>query len=83
LREAVAAAYYGRIDHLFVAVGVQQWGNFDPQANELQIHSENEPGDEDLLNAAAIQTVLNGGTVYALEPQAVPEQAPLAAVFRY
>lgn len=83
LKEAVAAAYYGRVDRLFVAVGIQKWGNFDSQANELEIHSENEPGDEDLLNAAAIQTVLNGGTVYALEPQEIPEHAPLAAVFRY
>jgi hypothetical protein len=53
-------------------VGVQKWGNFDPQANELEIHSDNEPGDEDLLNAA-VQTVLNGGIVYALEPQEIPE----------
>lgn len=83
LKEAVAAAFYGRVDQLFVAVGVQKWGNFDPQANELEVHSDSEPGDEDLLNAAAVQTVLNGGTVYALEPQEIPEQAPLAAVFRY
>lgn len=83
LKEAVAAAYYGRVDQLFVAVGVQQWGSFDPQANELQIHAEAEPGDEDLLNVAAVQTLLNGGTVYAVDPEAVPDEAPIAAVFRY
>lgn len=83
LQETVAAAYYGRVDQLFVAVGVQEWGNFDPQANELQVHATAEPGDEDLLNVAAMQTLLNGGTVYAVEPDAVPENAPLAAVFRY
>jgi hypothetical protein len=26
---------------------------------------------------------LNGGTVYAVEPEKVPDDAPLAAVFRY
>jgi hypothetical protein len=26
---------------------------------------------------------LNGGTVYAVEPEKVPDQALLAAVFRY
>jgi hypothetical protein len=83
LKEVVAGAYYGRVDQLFVAVGIQQWGNFDTQANELQMHAEPEPGDEDLLNAAAAQTVLNGGTVYAVTPDEVPEQAPVAAVFRY
>lgn len=83
LKEAVAGAYYGRVDELFVAIGTQKWGKFDPQANELYVHDENEPGDEDLLNAAAVQTVLNGGTVYAMQPDQVPEQSPVAAVFRY
>lgn len=83
VKESVAAAYYGRIEQLFVAVGLQQWGSFDPQANAVILHPEAEPGDEDLLNSAAIQTLLNGGTVYAVEPEDVPDAAPLAAVFRY
>ena len=83
LQEAVSAAYYGRVDQLFVAVGLQQWGHFDPQNNQVQIHNEPEPGDEDLLNSAAVQTILNGGTVYAVEPGSVPDDAPLAAIFRY
>ncbi|MDX2243921.1 MAG: hypothetical protein NW224_24865 [Leptolyngbyaceae cyanobacterium bins.302] len=50
---------------------------------ELEIHNDAQPGDEDLLNAAAIQTLFHGGTVYAVEPQNVPDDAPVAAVFRY
>ncbi|HAG85090.1 MAG TPA: hypothetical protein DCL61_29060 [Cyanobacteria bacterium UBA12227] len=83
IKEAVSAAYYGRIEELFVAVGVQQWGSFNPDTNTIDLHAEAEPGDEDLLNSAAIQTILNGGTVYAVEPDQVPDEAPLAAVFRY
>ena len=83
LEETVPAAYYGRVEQLFVAVGVQQWGKFDPDANQIQVHNDAQPGDEDLLDSAAIQTLLNGGTVYAVEPDQVPEEAPLAAVFRY
>lgn len=83
LEETVPAAYYGRVEQLFVAVGVQQWGKFDPDANQIQVHTDAQPGDEDLLDSAAIQTLLNGGTVYAVEPDQVPEEAPLAAVFRY
>jgi hypothetical protein len=83
LQETIPATYYGRVEQLLVAVGVQQWGSFDPQAMALQLHAEAEPGDEDLLNAAAIQTLLNGGQVYAMEPDKVPDAAPLAAVFRY
>lgn len=83
IKETVPAAYYGRIEQLFVAVGVHQWGNFDPQSNIIQLHSEPETGDEDLLDSAAVQTILNGGTVYAVEPEQVPDRASLAAVFRY
>lgn len=83
VKEVVPAACYGRVEELFVAVGVQQWGLFDPQSNELEVHTDTQPGDEDLLNVAAIQTLLNGGKVYAVEPDKVPDAAPLAAVFRY
>ncbi|MGG6293352.1 hypothetical protein ACQ4M4_02920 [Leptolyngbya sp. AN02str] len=83
LEDVVSAAYYGRVEQLFVAVGEQKWGKFDPATNELQLHADAEPGDEDLLNAAAIQTLLNSGTVYALEPGQVPDDAPVAAIFRY
>ena len=83
IKEAVPAAYFGRVDQLFVAVGVQKWGSFNPETSTIDLHPEAQPGDEDLLNAAAIQTLLNGGTVYAVEPEKVPDEAPLAAVFRY
>ncbi len=52
-------------------------------ADEIQIHSEPQPGDEDLLDAAAIQTLMHGGVVYAVEPQKMPDEAAIAAVFRY
>jgi Bacterial archaeo-eukaryotic release factor family 3 len=81
--EVIRAAYYGRVEQLFVAVGQQKWGSFDPQTDSLQFHAEAEPGDEDLLDAAAIQTLFNSGTVYAVEPEQVPHQAPVAAIFRY
>jgi hypothetical protein len=81
--EILPGAYDGRIDTLFAAVGTQQWGFFDPKTRRLHLHSEPEPGDEDLLDLAAVHTYLNGGTVYALKPEEMPDQAPLAAVFRY
>jgi len=83
IETVVPAAYHGRIEILFVALGVQRWGIFDPERNKVQLHREAEPGGEDLLDFAAVQTLLNGGTVYAVEPEKVPDEAPLAAVFRY
>jgi hypothetical protein len=49
----------------------------------FQLRDEPQPGDEDLLDSAAVHTFLNGGTVYAVEPVEVPDEATLAAVFRY
>jgi len=83
VKEAVTAACQGRVDVLFVAVGVQIWGHFDPDANAVHVHESPEPGDEDLLDLAAIQVLIKGGTVYAVAPEQVPEHAALAAVFRY
>lgn len=83
IRQIVPAAYYRKVDTLFVAVGRQQWGLFDPGANSIELHAERQPGDEDLLDAAAVQTLLYGGLVYAVEPAEVPGDGPLAAIYRY
>ena len=83
VRKIVPAAYHGRVELLIVAVGVQQWGTFDPVRNVVQLHREAQPGDADLLDFAAIQTYMQGGDVYAVKPNHVPDDAPLAAVFRY
>ena len=83
LAAIVPAAYDGRIDTLFVALDQQQWGTYDPATRQIRTVQEGEETSEDLLNVAAIQTFLNSGTVYAVEPDAVPGQGPVAAVFRY
>jgi hypothetical protein len=83
VKEAVSAAHQGRVDELFVAVGVQVWGHFEPEQDRVHLHEPPEPGDEDLLDLAAIQSLIKGGTVYAVLPEEVPDQAPLAAVLRY
>ncbi|MBU1206287.1 MAG: hypothetical protein KKH04_05080 [Proteobacteria bacterium] len=83
LKAIVEGAYDGRIEILIVAVGIQQWGFFDLKTRMVHLHQEPELGDEDLLDFAAVQTYLNGGTVYALKPEEMPDEAPVAAVFRY
>jgi hypothetical protein len=82
-KEIVAAAYQGRVELLFVAVGRQEWGLYDAERHELQHFPEPQAGAEDLLDAAAIQTLLKGGEVFSVEPEAVPDGPPMAAVFRY
>ncbi|HEV2583001.1 MAG TPA: hypothetical protein VGT44_19230 [Ktedonobacteraceae bacterium] len=81
--EALPAASYGRIESLFVALDQEQWGRFDPATNTLTLHTEAESGDIDLLDVAAIQTLLHGGKVYAVERREMPGDSLVAAVFRY
>ena len=83
LVEIVPAAYHGRVGILFVALGLQQWGAYDPETNRVQLHQEVEPGDQDLIDLAAVQVLLHGGSVYAVEVEQMPVEASLAAVFRY
>ncbi|MEO8596508.1 MAG: hypothetical protein ABI759_24530 [Candidatus Solibacter sp.] len=83
LAEILPAARQGRIEALFVAVGVQLWGRFDPSTNETAVVDHPAPESQDLLNLAATSTYLARGSVYALPPDQVPGEGPLAAVFRY
>jgi len=83
VREVVLASHDGRVETLFAALGCHQWGTFDPQRREIQLHDQAAPGDEDLLDLAAIRALLNGGAVCAFEPKRMPTDAPIAAVFRY
>jgi hypothetical protein len=83
LPEILPAAAQGRIYYLFVAAGAEKWGKFDPEQNVVAVHESAEKGDVELLNLAVIQTILHGGTVYALDPSGMPDGALIAALFRY
>jgi hypothetical protein len=84
LEKIVPAAYYGQVETLFVAAGMQQWGVFNPDTSEIKIHDQMKTGDEHLLDLAAVQTYLKGGTVYIMEPDKVPGRtSAAAAVLRY
>ncbi|MGQ4645777.1 hypothetical protein [Lyngbya aestuarii] len=68
---------------MFVTLGKQHWGSFDPQSVSVQLHEQKQAGDEDLLDLAAIYTFLNGGNVFSVEPAQVPAKVTAAAVLRY
>ena len=83
LREVLPAAHYSRVDALFVSLGRQAWGRFDPADNSVVAHDQPQPEDEDLYDLAAVQTYLNGGNVFAVTPDKMPTADPMAALFRY
>lgn len=84
--EILPAAHDGRIDTLFVARGVRLWGAYDPRKREVRLQEDQEAqhkGGEDLLDLAAIHAFQNGGQVYAVPQQEVPDGQAMAALFRY
>jgi hypothetical protein len=83
LKEIVLAACDGRVESLFVAVGAHRWGRIEPKSRRVDINEDYVEGDEDLLDAAAIQSFIHESTVYAVEPVEVPGGGPIAAVYRY
>ncbi len=83
IKEIVIAAYSNRVESLFVADDLHQWGTFNSETNTVNIDQEQKPDNEDLFDLAAVQTIINGGTVYVVEPDKAPDNSPLTAVFRY
>lgn len=81
--QIIQAAFNGRIETLFVALGQRLWGRFDPETGTVDLHQEKGGGDGDLLNIAIIQTMMNGGAVYAVPLEEMPSRNILAAVYRY
>ncbi len=83
LKDVLPASYDSRVQTLFVPLRQHRWGHYDPEARLVALHDH--PGTEsyDLYDLAAIHTLLNGGTVYAVEPQEVPGEGEVAAVYRF
>jgi Bacterial archaeo-eukaryotic release factor family 3 len=83
LEAILSAVADGRVDRLFVAVGRQVWGRFDPAAGRVHVAETQSPQDQDLLNEAALGAVTRGAKLHPLSLDRMPRGAVIAAVFRY
>ncbi len=83
LSKIVEAAYYGKIESLFVPVDEHSWGWFDTERDTVHHSTEPKNGEHDLINMAAIKTLTQSGNVYALNKEDMPNGSSIAAIFRY
>ncbi|GIW72460.1 MAG: hypothetical protein KatS3mg102_2002 [Planctomycetota bacterium] len=85
LREVLQAAYEGRVDTLLVAAERDVWGQcrYAGGQLELETHAERQPGDEDLLDVAAQETLLRRGRVFVVPEAELGGRHPVAAILRY
>jgi hypothetical protein len=81
--DVIPAAYYGQAGRLFVQKDAHIWGRFDAQSQLLEVHDERQAGDDDLVNEAVMQVLLNGGYVHILSKERMPGETVIAALFRY
>lgn len=81
LEEIIAAGHEGRVDAVVVAEDEVLWGRFD--AGVVHTHGRPGPGEEDLLNQAAIAALRTGGRAFALPRERLPRQVPAAALLRF
>jgi hypothetical protein len=79
----LVASRDGRIQHLFVPLNGIKWGLFNEVSGEVRFDETQKTDSEDLFERAAIQTIVKGGTVYAVPPTEMPGRHPIAAVLRY
>lgn len=82
LEDIVSAAYFSRVDQLFIRDNVFQSGQFDPVENRVLLTPEDNK-DYDLYNYAAIKTISNGGQVYVLEQENMPDKEDIIAFYRF
>jgi hypothetical protein len=71
------AAAQGRVRCLFVAQGARA------PASPAQAEDDGLYPGEDLLNAAAVETLRTGGEVFTIPGDRLPGEVPIAAVLRY
>jgi hypothetical protein len=66
-----------------VASDEQRWGRYDSDTGQLDLHSQSQPGDSELLNLGTIYTMLNSGDIYVSNREDVPDSEPIAAILRF
>ena len=82
LEDVVSAAYFSRVEQLLIKNRASQYGSFNPEENRVYL---TEQGNEqyDLYNFAAIKTISNGGQVYILDEEKMPDGENIIAFYRF
>jgi hypothetical protein len=83
IEEIAREAARGRVDTLLYRRDGEAWGRITDGAEAVEIHGGRRMGDEDAVDFAAVQTLLNGGKVHVLDADEMPADAVAVAIYRY
>jgi len=79
LNAILRAAVEGRVASLYLDESAQMHGVFEGAKRGGRWNY----GEEDLLNVAAVETILRGGAAFSLPAGRIPDGEPAAAILRY
>lgn len=82
VEQVVIAAADGRVDTLFVREGAHVEGTFDAESHSVRL-GNGRADTTDLIDRAATDAFLSGGTVYRLPRERMPAECDAAAILRY
>ena len=83
LDAVLPAAHHGRVETLFVDRRAVELGAYDPAKQIISYGGVAGAPVEDLLDRAAVESLLRGAAVYAVPREQMPDDNDIAAVFRY
>ena len=83
VEQAVVAAAAGQVASVFVPADREYWGRYRPGHRLLEERDTREPGDHDLADVAATETLRHGGLAFVVPASDIPGGGTVAATFRY
>ncbi len=76
------AAEEGRVEMLLVSLDAELFARHDMESGRVDLHTQYQEGDVDVLDEAVVRTILTGGEVFGIEADEMPVNFPLAALLR-
>ena len=83
VKDIVVAAHDGRVYLLLVSDSTDLTGRFEEETHQVKVRQDGVPEEEDLLNDAAVQTILHSGQVLVAPNRQMPSGAAMAALLRF
>jgi hypothetical protein len=83
VEQAVIAAAAGQVASIFVPADREYWGRYRPGHRVLEEHDTRGPGDHDLADVAAAETLRHGGLAFVVPESDIPGGGTAAATLRY
>ena len=80
---AVIAAAAGQVASVFVPADREYWGRYRPGHRVLEKRETRDPGDHDLADVVATETLRHGGVAYVVPASEIPGAGTAAATLRY